>query len=236
LLELADGGTFFLDEIGDMPLALQAKLLRVIEDRSFRRVGGVKNYQVDLRIIAATNADLQRLVDEGRFRADLYYRLNVISVLLPPLRERGEDVALLARHFLDYFNRSYRREVKGFSEEARHLLATYPWPGNVRELRNAVERSVMINNTGYISPRDLNIERRLQPREAVPPPAPAHGNLINLPEEGISLEQIEREVIQAALRKNAWNVCKTARFLRISRQTLRYRMARHGIEQEEVVG
>ncbi len=226
LLELADGGTFFLDEIGEMPLALQAKLLRVIEDRSFRRVGGVKNFQVNLRIIAATNADLAYLVEEGRFRPDLYYRLNVISIHLPPLRERGDDIHLLAVHFLEYFNRSYRRDVKGFNNEAAYLLRAYPWPGNVRELRNAVERAVMINGSGYISPSDLNIERRSQSRD-LPQPAPASGQLLNLPEEGIPLELIEKEAILTALKKCGWNVCKAARFLRISRQTLRYRMARH---------
>lgn len=232
LLELADGGTFLLDEIGEMPLNLQAKLLRVIEDRSFRRIGGVKNYQVDLRIIAATNADLAARVDQGQFRADLYYRLNVISVHLPPLRERGEDIYLLANHFLDYFNRSYRREVKGFNEEATHLLGAYPWPGNVRELRNAVERAVMINSNGYVTPRDLNIERRLIPRGMSSPAPTADSSLLNLPEEGIALDDIEREALLTALSRCGWNVCKAARFLRISRQTLRYRMARHGIEQE----
>ncbi|RJP76602.1 MAG: sigma-54-dependent Fis family transcriptional regulator [Candidatus Zixiibacteriota bacterium] len=228
LLELADGGTFFLDEIGEMPLSLQAKLLRVIEDRSFRRVGGVKNFQVDLRIIAATNADLARRVEEGRFRADLYYRLNVIAIYLPPLKERGDDIHLLAGHFLDYFNRAYRRDVKGFNEEAERLLQAYPWPGNVRELRNAVERAVMISSGGYITPRDLNIERRGQARDLMVTTPSGHP-LLSLPEAGVGLDQIEKEAILAALNRCGWNVCKAARFLKISRQTLRYRMARHGL-------
>jgi DNA-binding NtrC family response regulator len=207
-------------------------LLRVIEERSFRRVGGVKNFQVDLRIIAATNADLARRVDEGRFRADLYYRLNVITIYLPPLKDRGDDIHLLAGHFLDYFNRSYRRDVKGFSEEAVRLLLAYPWPGNVRELRNAVERAVMISNGGYITPRDLNIERRGQARDVVVATPSGHP-LISLPESGVGLDQIEKEAILGALNRCGWNVCKTARFLRISRQTLRYRMTRHGLSSPQ---
>ncbi|MCX6638904.1 MAG: sigma-54 dependent transcriptional regulator [bacterium] len=233
LLELADGGTFFLDEIGDMPLSLQAKLLRVIEERNFRRVGGLQNISVNLRIIAATNADLPVLVDQGKFRADLYYRLNVISIHMPPLRERGEDIRQLANHFLDYFNRTYRRDLKGFSTDALHLLNTYPWPGNVRELRNAVERAVMICNTGLITPRDLNIDRRGSNRDAPAISTIRGGHVVDLPEAGVPLEQIEREVIVRALEKCEWNVCKTARFLHLSRQTLRYRMAKFGFAANE---
>ena len=233
LLELADGGTFLLDEIAEMPLSLQAKLLRVIEERNFRRVGGVKNIQVNLRIIASTNSELDQQVEKGLFRADLYYRLNVISIHLPTLRERGEDIHLLARHFLDYFNRSYRRAVKGFNKDALHLLNTYPWPGNVRELRNAVERAVMINSSGSISPKDLNIERRIYPRDANQLVV-SKGHIIELPDAGVSLEQIERDVILQALRKCNWNVSRAARFLCISRQTLRYRMSKHRIAEEEL--
>ncbi len=232
LLELADGGTFFLDEIGEMPLSLQAKLLKVIDERTFRRVGGVKNIQVDVRIIAATNADLEQRVADNEFRVDLYYRLNVIAIHVPPLRERGKDIHLLAFHFLEHFNRSYRRSVKGFDDDSLHLLNAYPWPGNVRELRNAVERAVMINNDGYISPQDLNIERRKIPRDA-PGLVIKAGQIIDLPEEGVSLEQIEREVILKALEKCNWNVSKTARYLQISRQTLRYRMKVHGLSQKK---
>jgi len=231
LLELADGGTFFLDEIGEMPLSLQAKLLKVIDERTFRRVGGVKNIQVDVRIIAATNADLEQRVADNEFRVDLYYRLNVIAIHVPPLRERGKDIYLLASHFLEYFNRAYRRSVKGFDNDSLHLLNAYPWPGNVRELRNAVERAVMINNDGYISPQDLNIERRKIPRDA-PGLVIKAGQIIDLPEEGISLEQIEREVILKALEKCDWNVSRTARYLQITRQTLRYRMKAHGLSQK----
>lgn len=233
LLELADGGTFFLDEIGEMPLSLQAKLLKVIDERTFRRIGGVKNIQVDVRIIAATNADLEQRVAEGRFRADLYYRLNVIAIHLPPLRERGQDIHLLATHFLNHFNRSYRRSVRGFSDDALHLLNAYPWPGNVRELRNAVERAVMINGSGSISPQDLNIERRMIPR-GQSGLAIRGTNVVSLPDEGVSLDEVERDLIVKALQKCDWNVSKTARFLRISRQTLRYRVKRYRLAQTEL--
>lgn len=233
LLELADGGSFFLDEIGEMPLSLQAKLLKVIEEQSFRRVGGVKNIQVNLRMIAATNSDLEQKVEEKLFRPDLYYRLNVISIHLPPLRERGEDIRLLAFHFLGIFTRSYRRQVKGFNEDALHLLERYPWPGNVRELRNAVERAVMINSSGYITPQDLNIERRKIPRD-IPHPPRQSDQVIELPDSGMSLDAIEREVILKTLRKCNWNVSRAARFLRITRQTLRYRLKKYEIEQTEL--
>ncbi|MFH1862660.1 MAG: sigma-54 dependent transcriptional regulator [bacterium] len=233
LLELADGGTFLLDEIGEMPLSLQTKLLKVLEERSFRRIGGVKNIQVELRIIAATNTELHKLVENGKFRTDLYYRLNVISIHLPPLRERNEDIHLLANHFLEFFNRSYRRSVKGFDEDALYLLNAYPWPGNVRELRNAVERAVMINGNGWICPRDLNIERRNHPRPTASE-LPVPNYHLQLPEVGISFAQIEKDAILQALQRCGGNVSKAARFLRISRQTIRYRMSKLGIHFEEL--
>ncbi len=144
LLELADGGSVFLDEIGDMPYPMQAKLLRILEDKTFKRVGGVKDIQVDVRIISATNQEIKTLMMENKFRKDLYYRLQVVPIYLPPLRERKEDILPLARHFIETFNLEFRKNVKEISEKAREFLIRYDWPGNVRELKNVIERAMIL--------------------------------------------------------------------------------------------
>jgi DNA-binding NtrC family response regulator len=222
LFELADGGTVFLDEIGDMPLAAQAKLLRALEDRVFKRVGGVRDIRVDLQVVAATNRELGQAAQEGRFRKDLYYRLAVVRLELPPLATHREDIPLLAEAFIRHYNRELGRAVRGVSPAALALLGAYRWPGNVRELRNVIERAVLLGARPEIGPEDLPAEiSRITAPEA--PPGPA------LPPRGLSMEEVERELIQRALADEGGNQTHAARRLGISRDTLRYRLKKHGL-------
>jgi len=215
LFELADKGTIFLDEIGDMDLTLQVKLLRFLESRAFKRVGGTRDILVDVRIIAATNRDLSRLIGEQRFREDLYYRLNVIPVHFPPLRERKEDILPLADHFIRRFSADLGKGVKGVTPAAREAMESYPWPGNVRELKNVVERAMILAGE-QITEKDLALK--------LPPDGP--------PEEGegalpsLNLEEVEGFLIRKALAKTAGNQTRAAELLGITRDTLRYRMKR----------
>ena len=180
LLELSDGGTVFLDEVGDMPPPLQAKLLRFLEEKTFRRVGGVHDIEVDVRVIAATNRDVDKLLKDGSFREDLYYRLNIIPIDLPPLRERGDDIRLLAEYYVDVFAREFRRDVnKGLTQDAIDKLMSYNWPGNVRELRNTIERAVLLVKQDFIAPDDLVLGRGQ---------ADGHPYTVELPPGGISLQ------------------------------------------------
>lgn len=224
LFELADGGSIFLDEVGEMPPALQAKLLRVLEEQRFRRVGGVEDVQVNVRIIAATNRPLKTLVDDGKFRQDLYYRLNVIALHLPPLRERAEDVPVLAEHFIAHYNRSFSKSIEGLAPETMARMSSYSWPGNVRELRNVIER-VMILEDGPRIPVDA------LPLELVEAPNLGVGSKslpkLELPMSGTSLEGVERELIRLALDRTAGNQTQAAALLEISRDTLRYKMKKH---------
>ncbi len=216
--ELADGGTVFLDEIGDMPLSLQAKLLRVLQDKEVERLGGDKTIKVDVRIIAATNKNLEELVREGKFREDLYYRLNVVPIHLPPLRERKEDIPLLAEHFLEKFNRKYSKSVR-LSPEAVRALMEYPWHGNVRELENIVERLVIMNE-GVIRDRDL--PSHILAYAEVSDISPS-----NLPQE---LEKTERERIEEALKKTGYVKSRAAKLLGYTLRQLDYRIQKYGIE------
>ncbi len=221
LLELADGGTLFLDEIGDMPAAAQAKLLGVLETHSFRRVGGVRDIRVDIHVIAATNRNLERAVASGDFREDLFYRLNVVPVHLPPLRERPEDVAPLALHFVESLTRELRQAPREIEPEALHALERYAWPGNARELRNVLERVLLLEDDGPIRARSL------------PGPIREHeGGEVHfvLPPDGVSLDEIERELICQALERTAGNKTGAARLLGVSRDTLRYRLEKHHID------
>ncbi|MBI5480751.1 MAG: sigma-54-dependent Fis family transcriptional regulator [Deltaproteobacteria bacterium] len=224
LLELADGGTVVLDEIGEIPLSVQVKLLRCIEEKCFRRVGGLRDLHVDVRIIATTNRDLQQAVREGRFREDLYFRLKVFPLLLPPLRRRRDDIPLLAVHFVEEMNKRLSRSLKGVSQSALQLMREYDWPGNVRELRNVIERGVLLASGDQILPGHLPAELRRTGDE----PAPA-GQSVSLPRGGVSLSAVEKHLIEEALAAAGGNQVRAARMLKISRDTLRYRMKKFGL-------
>ena len=208
--ELADKGTIFLDEIGDMPPALQVKLLRVLQDRRFERVGGTKTIEVDVRIIAATNQNLERLMEEGKFREDLYYRLNVITIFVPPLRERPEDIPLLAEHFLRKYRTETNKRITGFSQETMDILMSYNWPGNVRELENAVEHAVVLAKSQIIQPDDLPFN--LKSHE---PEVPAR---ITTLEE--AQKEFKKRLIMRVLQQTGGNRTKAARILNIQRTYL----------------
>jgi two-component system response regulator AtoC len=216
LFELAHGGTIFLDEIGDMPQGTQAKLLKVIENKTFKRIGGIKDITIDVRIIAATNKDLTTMVENGSFREDLYYRLKVIPVSLPPLRDRKDDIIILAKFFISEFNKEFKKNVQGISKRAEKIFLDYSWPGNVRELKNIIERIMILENTEYIRPEHLPTELS----DAISP----KGCGIKLPPEGLDLEEVEKELINQSLQMTSWNQTKAARLLCLSRDALRYRM------------
>lgn len=226
LLEVARGGVVFLDEIGEMTPATQAKLLRALENRRFKRVGGVATIHMDAAIVAATNRDLKKEVAEGTFREDLFFRLNVIPLTLPPLRDRTEDIPLLVEHFLERFNRQFQREVKGVAAEAMERLVAYRWPGNVRELKNVLERLVLLGDDPVIQTRDLPSEIRFAARgRATTTP----GCPFVLPDEGVDLEEVDRGLLMQALDRTDGNQSAAARLLGISRYALRYRMEKYGV-------
>ncbi len=225
LFELADGGTVFLDEIGDMKPFLQSKILRVIENQSFMRVGGEREIKVDVRIIAATNKDLETLVKEGVFRKDLYYRLKVMVVELPPLRERGEDLLLLSNLFIEENNREYGKNILGLSEEAKKIMIQYPWPGNVRELKNIIERAMILADQPYITPKQLPFE--LRQKENIYP----KGSGLNPFEvsELITLEELEKIYLLNVLKRLDGNKSKASKVLGVSRATLRAKVKKYQI-------
>jgi DNA-binding NtrC family response regulator len=239
IFESAQGGTVFLDEIGDMPLAMQAKILKVIENRAFRRVGGRENLKVDVRIVAATNCDLPALVERGEFRSDLYYRLNVLTIRLPPLRERRGCIPTLVDYFIKRLNREYGKDFCGITHGAMQALESYTWPGNVRELRNTIERAMMLGpgpeiDTGHL-PEEITAPR--QKHAASPHPGVIHTNgaqsiQIQLPPEGITMEGVERELIIMALQQHDYNQTRAAKTLGMSRDTLRYRMKKFDIQEK----
>lgn len=215
--ELADGGTIFLDEIGEMSPTLQVKLLRVLQQREFERVGGTKTIKVDVRIIAATNIDLEKAIQVGKFREDLYYRINVIPIVIPPLRERTEDIPILMEYFLNHFNRSKKKSIQGFSPEAMNLLLSYRWPGNIRELENLIERLVILRGEGMISPEDL-------PDKIMVSRGGDGIRYYALPESGINLrdavEEFENNLIVQALQKAQGVKNRAAQLLSLNRTTL----------------
>jgi DNA-binding NtrC family response regulator len=225
LLQLADGGTVFLDEIGDMPLPLQAKLLRFLEEKAFKRVGGVRDYVVDVRAIAATNKDLEVEVREQRFRNDLYYRLKVVPIHLPPLRERRGDIPPLAKLFMDGFNRDLKKNVQSISDEAMEIMMRYSWPGNVRELRNVIERSILLGSGDEIAVEDLPAEMR-EGTEAVPGSGSAY---LKLTEAGIDFTRLERELVEQALGLAKGNQTRAAKLLGMNRDQIRYRIEKFGL-------
>ncbi|MEO8257025.1 MAG: sigma-54 dependent transcriptional regulator [Acidobacteriota bacterium] len=215
LLEAADGGTVFLDEIGEMVPALQAKLLRFLEEKTFKRVGGSVDLRVDVRVIAATNRNLQEEVRQGRFREDLFYRLNVLPIVLPPLRERRDDIPRLVHFYIDSYNTEFKKRVRGVRPEAMTYLEGHGWPGNVRELRNAIERAMLLADGDTLARADF--------------PASASGALrlgarVELPPGGIDLEQLERSLVVQALERTGWNQTKAAALLGVNRDQIRYRI------------
>jgi DNA-binding NtrC family response regulator len=235
LLEQAEGGTVFLDEIGEMELNLQAKLLRVLEEGAFRRVGGLKDVPLDVRVIAASNRNLKADSEEGRFRLDLYYRLSIIQIQIPPLRERGEDVLILAEHFIKRFKEQMRKRTRGLTPEVADIFRRYSWPGNVRELRNVIERVMILEDgdmitTAYLPPDLVADAAGAIAREAASnnsPPrraAPAEEPLVALPEEGVPLDQVEMSLVRQALERSGGNQTRAAELLGISRGQLRYRL------------
>jgi len=225
LFEQAQRGTILLDEIGYMPLNLQAKLLRVIEERKFRRVGGVKDLDLDVLLIAATNRDLWRAVEKGDFREDLYYRIKLVPIYMPPFRERKEDIPILSKYFIQTANREFKRNVQGVSQEAEELLLGYDWPGNVRELKNVIERAVILGNEDQILVKHL-------PREVAKNTKDVSIEF-QLPEKGVSLAKVERELIDQALRRTDGNQVQAAKLLGITRHALRHRMKKHDISLSE---
>jgi transcriptional regulator with PAS, ATPase and Fis domain len=224
IFELADRGTLFLDEIGEIPLMLQAKLLRVLEEQCFRRLGGLKDIKLDLRVIAATNKNLREAVKEGAFRQDLYFRLNVIHIVIPALRERPEDIMPLTRFFIEHYNTKFKRHIEGLTPESERLLLSHDWAGNVRELRNAIERAMILEESSYISPASLPIAIT---QSAASPAAASPVTVI--PDSGLSLEENERMLLVKALEKTGGNQTQAARLLRITRDTLRYKMKKFNL-------
>jgi two-component system, NtrC family, response regulator AtoC len=218
--EMADGGTLFLDEVGEIEPAMQVKLLRVLEERRFERVGGTKTIESDVRLVAATNKDLKKLVNEGKFRDDLFYRLSVVSVALPPLRERREDIALLVHAFLEQCSRENNKPVREITQEALNVLMAYDWPGNVRELRNMIEQMVVLSRAERLTLRDV--------------PAAIRGGAdltkISVVRAGMTVEQAERQLIVQALKEMAGNRTKAAQKIGISRRTLHRKLKKYGLE------
>jgi transcriptional regulator with PAS, ATPase and Fis domain len=227
LFELADKGTLFLDEIGEIPLVIQAKLLRVLEDSTFRRLGGVQDIVVDIRLIAATNKNLREAVKERAFRQDLYFRLNVIQITIPPLRDRPDDIGPMTMFFINHYNRKFKRSIQGVTPQTEQVLVNYDWPGNVRELRNAIERAMILEDSSYLTAASLpiSIVHGDEYYGAVTPPS-----LDPIPNEGISLEDNERMLVVRALEKTNGNQTQAARLLRITRDTLRYKMKKFNLK------
>ena len=223
LFEIADGGTVFLDEIGEMVPGLQAKLLRFLEEKTFKRVGGAVDIKVDVRVVAATNRNLQEEVKQGRFREDLFYRLNVLPIALPPLRDRADDIPRLVEFYVDVYNTEFKKQIRGVSADAMAQLQRHPWPGNIRELRNAVERAMLLTEdqtlgVGDFSPAGAAATLRL-------------GEGVELPAAGLDLEQLERSLVVQALERTGWNQTKAATLLGLNRDQIRYRVEKFQLER-----
>jgi two-component system NtrC family response regulator len=221
-IEAADGGTVFLDEIGDLPLAMQAKLLRVLQDGEFCRIGETTPRHADVRVIAATNQDLSKMTEDKKFREDLYFRLNIVPIRVPPLRERREDIPLLADHFLKDAARRYGKLEIRFGRDVFKCFEAYAWPGNIREFKNTIERMVVLSNGDLLTAEDVPEEVR-RTKKAV------SGVLIELPDGGVDLESIEREIVQQALERNGWNQTAASKYLNVTRSMLITRMQKYGL-------
>jgi len=218
LFETADGGTVFLDEIGEMTPGLQSKLLRFLEEKTFKRVGGLTDIRVDVRVIAATNRNLEDEVKAGKFREDLFYRLQVMPIVLPALRERRGDVLLLASFYVNRYNSEFRKRVKGLTAEAQTMLEQYRWPGNVRELRNAIERAMLLADKDRLGPDDFTTLSRT-----------AQTAMFRLPPEGVDLEEVERQLLVQALERSHGNQTRAGAMLGINRDQVRYRIEKFGL-------
>ena len=236
LFEMADKSTLFLDEIGELSVGMQAKVLRALQEREIRRVGGRDDLKVDVRIIAATNKDLEAEVRAGRFREDLYYRINVVSLHLPPLRERSTDIPQLVQYFVEKASRSSGRQAKGITGEAMRTLMGYPWPGNVRQIEAVIERAVLLCEGREIDAYDLPFEVRfwdLPARSPAGPPRPGGEGPFALPEGGIDLEAVERDLIRQAMEKSHWVIARAAKLLGLSYRTLQYRLEKFQLRREK---
>jgi two-component system response regulator AtoC len=223
LIETADGGTVFLDEIGEMVPALQAKLLRFLEERSFKRVGGAQDLRVDVRVIAATNRTLEDEVKKGRFREDLYYRLNVVPINLPALRQRAEDIPLLVNYYVDAYNQEFRKRVIRVAPDAMSRLRNYPWPGNIRELKNAIERAMLLADGDELTLEHFPLGGGLAAARLT--------DGVTLPAAGIDLEQLERSLVIQALERSGWNQTRAAALLGLNRDQIRYRIEKFKLEK-----
>jgi two-component system NtrC family response regulator len=225
-IELANKGTLFLDEIGELPLKLQAKLLRFLQEKKFERVGGHASLQITTRVICATNRDLESEVKAGRFREDLFYRINVVPITLPALKERTEDVLLLADHFLKQYSKEANKEIKGFTKEALYLLEHYEWPGNIRELENRIQRAVIMAQRELVDVGDLDLDgiKFMEDTSII------GGGPLSLKR---AREEVDKQVIKQALVKNAGNISKTSRELEIDRNTLKDLMKKYGLGKEK---
>lgn len=229
LIELAQGGSLFLDEIGDMSLLLQAKLLKSIEEKHFRRLGSIESIHVKTRIIAGTNADIDQRIEDGLFRKDLYYRLNVVTIQIPPLRERGNDIILLAEYFLERYAEEYDAPIRQLSPEAKKLLMQYDWPGNVRELQNTLERIVLLGDNDVIEQQEVFTAIDVQNNGTKQQPS-KKGRMIEIPEEGISLKEGEKRIIREVLKLSKGNRSNAAQILGISRPRLKRKIDEYQIE------
>ena len=222
LFESADGGTVFLDEIGEMVPGLQAKLLRFLEEKTFKRVGASVDIKVDVRVIAATNRNLQEEVKQGRFREDLFYRLNVLPISLPPLRERADDIPRLVTFYVDVYNAEFKKKIRGLTPEAMEQIQRHPWPGNIRELRNAIERAMLLSDGPMLEAGDFTAGGAVAMRL---------GESVELPAGGLDLEQLERALVVQALERTGWNQTKAAALLGLNRDQIRYRVEKFHLER-----
>lgn len=225
LFEIADRGTLFLDEIGDLNVSMQAKLLRALQEKEILRVGGVRPIKIDVRVLAATNRALESMVKEGRFREDLFYRLNVLPIDIPPLRSRRDDIPVLLDYFIRKHNISANKKIKGVRGSAKKILLNYSWPGNVRQLESTVERAILLSESDEIDLEDLPVEIRQHDPQAL--------STFKLPPEGISFEEVERSLIVQAMEQSNWNITRAAKLLGLSFRTLQYRLSKFGIEKRE---
>jgi DNA-binding NtrC family response regulator len=233
LFEAADKSTLFLDEIADLPQGLQAKILRVLQEREVRRVGGNESFHVDVRLVAATNKSLAEEVSEARFREDLYYRINVVTITLPPLRDRRGDIPLLANHALAKFGHLAESRVKEIDREAMEVLLDYSWPGNVRQLESAIERAILLCEGETVMPRDLPQEVLARKTPSKSGERPVRSDGFDIPSEGMNFENFERDLILQAMEKSDWVIAKAAKMLGMSYRTLQYRLDKFGLKRGE---